>query len=298
MKRIYVTSLNRVHDPHEEGDLGKLYVLDWDTHLLRHQTLPTESISIGRSRGARGITWQRGGLVVAGVNNKLSFYDPDTLAMQGPSELSAVKFLHQIRHYKDELHLVSTGNDKLFRYWELRETVEDLSLLKDIIDPYITHSDAPPWGQDHLHFNSIAWDENGDEYHVYNAARMIFNFTKKEVFCHSRAFHSLHDLVITPTHIITNSSADRTTLSIDRKTKDISVIHKNRRAPHSEHNLHGMTRGLALHKDLLFIGSTPGDLTLYQMVDGDYRFISNTSITYAKKESIFDILLDPRDWCD
>lgn len=299
MKRIYFTSLNRVPDPTEDGDLGKLYVLDWDTKELLTKNLPGAAVQVGRSRGIRGITWYQDKLLVAGVTNRLSFYDPDTFREIDTWAVEHAKFLHQVRvgpgPYEPRIYMASTGNDRCIAYPSCFTHFE-LDLNKDIIDPYITHPNTCQWGGDRLHFNSIAWDENGDEYHVYNATKMIFNYTKKEVFCHSRAFHGLHDIVITPTHIITNSSGDRTTLAIDRQTKDISVIHKNRRRPTTEHNLHGMTRGLALYKDLLFIGSTPGDVTLYRGQGNQWEFETNISISTDPHESIFDILLDPRDW--
>ena len=296
MKRIYVTSLHRVPDPNEEGDLGKLYIIDWEDKQLRHKPLATESITIGRSRGIRGITWHNGKLVVAGVTNNISVYNPDTLELENSFPNGDAKYLHQIRSHNGMLHMASTGNDVVVR--APLYGCDSIAELRDIIDPYITHPNACPWGGDRLHFNSLAWDENGDEYHVYNAASMIFNFTKKEVFCHSRAFHALHDLVITPTHMITNSSGDRATLSIDRKTKDISVIHKSRRHPTYSTNLHGMTRGLAAHGNHLFIGITPGDIALYYKWKDQYEFVSNFSLSIDPRESIFDILLDPRDWTE
>ena len=300
MKRIYVTSLNRVSDPNEDGDLGKLYVLDWDTKKIIPHSLESDTINIGRSRGVRGIEYVDNYLIVAVVTNKLSAYNADTMLLIKEWEVAETKFLHQIRLDNEGfLALASTGNDRIIRASN-RKTyfIEELSWNKDIIDPYITHPNACPWGGDRLHFNSLAWDENGDEYHIYNAPRIIFNYTKQEVFAQGGPLLAMHDIVFMDNHLIVNASGDRTTLAIDRVTKEIRVIHKSRRYPNSEHNLHGMTRGLAAWKDYLFIGSTPGDLTLYQKKGNEYFFISNFQLTQDPKESIFDILLDPRDWIE
>jgi WD40 repeat protein len=295
MKRIYISSLNRVHDPNEEGDLGKLYLLDWDTKKVIPHSVESEAIQIGRSRGIRGIAFNqdRNWLWVAGVNNKLSVYDANTMNLLDTFDVSEAKFLHQIRVHDQTLHLVSTGNDRIFRGCG---DYENIGKIFHLIDPHITDPSFPDWGNDRLHFNSIAWDENGDEYHVYNSPRMIFNWSKREVFMQGGPFHSLHDIVINPKEIIVNSSGDRTTLAIDRKTKEITVIHKNRSRPSEEHNLHGMTRGLAQFDDYLFVGVTPGTILCFRLKRGEWEYDSHVVLSEDRRESIFDILLDPRDW--
>ncbi len=293
MKRIYISSLNRVHDPNEEGDLGKLYLVDWDTGRVIPHSVESDAIQIGRSRGIRGLCWFAEGLLVAGVTNTLTHYDPDNFSIRKTWKDQRVKYLHQIRRSPaGQLHMASTGNDRLVTGWN----TEDLSINKDIIDPYITDDSFPKWGGDRLHFNSLAWDESGDEYHIYNSPRMIFNYMKGEVFAQGGPFNSLHDIVINPKEIIVNSSGDRTTLSIDRKTKEISVLHKSRSRPSEEYNLHGMTRGLAQWDDHLFIGITPGTLLCFRLKRNEWEYESHLVISNDRRESIFDILLDPRDW--
>ncbi len=294
MKRIYISSLNRVRDPNEEGDLGKIYVLDWDTKSIVRNQIGGEHHYVGRSRGVRGMAFfPPFHLAVAGVTNKIAFYDNETMNFHSEFIEPRAKFLHQIKMHRGVLHLTSTGNDSLIR----GDEVEDLSVNRDLIDLYIRDPSFPDWGNDRLHFNSIAWDENDEEYHVYNSARMIFNYTRKKVFAHGGPFNSLHDIVINPSHIIVNSSGDRTTLAIDRKTKEITVIHKNRSHPTTEFNLHGMTRGLAQWDDHLFVGITPGTILCFKLTTGnEWEYDSHVVLSEDRRESIFDILLDPTDW--
>ena len=58
----------------------------------------------------------------------------------------------------------------------------------------------------------------------------------------------------------------------------------------------GFTRGAAYHRDsgLIFTGSSPVDIHMFKT--NSWERLDWLRLSSTRDESIFDILLDPRDW--
>ncbi|MCK5019618.1 MAG: hypothetical protein KAS32_21345, partial [Candidatus Peribacteraceae bacterium] len=121
MRRMYISSLYRLAELDERrgGELGRVYVLDWDTKKLLNnpyglETGPTLNHPRGQSHGARGITVCGGFLYVASSNDKISKFDPDSMELVNVIRYPEFEGLHQIKSHKGKIYVASTANDKRF----------------------------------------------------------------------------------------------------------------------------------------------------------------------------------------
>ena len=302
IKRIYISCLCRQNllGTEKIEEAGKIYILDWDTKTLLSGPYGVNPgyeyfKSLGRSHGARGIVVYKDLLYVAGSGSLLSKYDLNTFDLVETLSFKEFKFLHQIKVKNDCIYIASAGNDKRFI---LRDDIIvdelDLSTFKDILDPiYCYHTE---WGQDRLHFNSISWDEVGDEYHIYYNPGAVFNVTKGQVvYANRKELDCVHDIVFLDNNIIINSSNSKNTKLINRATKNVRTIYEaNTDITCSDINLSGFTRALAVCSFGLFVGSSPGRLVLLDSKNFLVKEVFDFSID--KNESIYDIFLNPSDW--
>lgn len=301
MRRVYVTTIQRTNDP-DGGALGNIYVLDWDTkELLTNPRGLDPGYSFyrprGKSHGVRGITFYKGVLYVAGSGSNLSRFDPDTYEMMDSKVFEQFRGVHQIRVFNGLLYVVSTLNDSLHKLdgYDIVETVK-LETYKSYIDPFIDYEKS--WGLDRLHFNSIAWLD-GEEYHSYCGPHIIFNFSRKKVIHQGGLVQSPHDIVFKNGCFITNSSTDKSTVSVNLFSGEEQVIQKITPPSHSnssEHNSCGLTRGLAISGNLLFACSSPTVVNTFRYNNNSWTSEETFDLGGNLDESIFDILLDPRDW--
>jgi len=306
MKRIIVSSLFRLVEYPEKGEVGRVYVLDWETKELMTNPVGIEpGYSLhkptGKSHGARGVTIYNDKILVAGSGNKFSYFDRDTYELIETFELNYVSYTHQIKSVGEFLYIVSTGNDKIFKICG-KEIVEEVDLvnIRDTIDPHLTEGRLKhEWGSDRAHVNSVGWDSEGNSYHVYLGANMLLNYTTKEVIYQGGLFNAPHDILEHGGDLIVNSTLEGTTIKIDKDTHEASVIFCSMTEdnPGGINNDWGATRALCTFGDYLFIGSVPTRITMLKRVqDGTYEFIETFDISLVQYEAIYDMVLDPRDW--
>ncbi|HEC64794.1 MAG TPA: hypothetical protein ENI23_05850 [bacterium] len=302
MKRIYISSLFRVDDSDhvEHREMGRLYVLDWDTKtFLKNPTEvnPGHTLYKPKSKfhGARGVTIHDGYIYVAGSYDMLSRYDLETFELVDTVTFPEFKGAHQIKSYRGAIYLVSCAND--MRHKVVSKTIvetEDLSSIANIVDPYIKGEHE--WGTGRLHFNSINWDDDGDEYHVYYAAHMVFNYTRKEIIYQGYPLNCPHDIAFHKDNILVNSTGDRTTVCINKHTKKAKVIYTTSDFNTVRYNSWGFTRALGVCDDTIFVGSVPTKLAALTYKDGEYVLMEIFEVSLAEDEAIYDIALNAVDF--
>jgi len=309
MKRIYVSSIFRLEKTHQlPGDIGRVYAYDLESgsYLTKPTGVDpgdpglTMHSSQGRSIGARGVAFYQDQICVAGSNTKFSIYDKTNYKLIHSVDKPETSFLHQIRARHGRLFVASTGNDRRFVFngWSVEED-EFLGDYRSIIDKYVNPAVSNKWGADRLHFNSIGWDEYGDEHHVYLNASMVFNFTKKSVVYAGDALQSPHDVSFHYSDIIVNSTLSKQTVAIDRDTKKTRIIYTANFGddPGNPDNNWNSTRCLLVDGDYLIVGAVPVRLiVLRRRHDGTYLQEDVIELSKLEYEAIYDLCADPRDW--
>lgn len=320
MRRVYVTSLFRFdteEDRARNKDLdGRVYVLDWDSGEVLNEPLCVEPgnglmAKSGRSSGARGIAFHQDRIYVAGSGSFINVFDPDTLRIKTriQCDQETQGSFHIIREKDGILYVPNTRGDSILKIQGV-EIIEEVK-LEEHVRPLLEANNARgdwyekrEWGHDKLHFNSIGWDPaTGDEYHMYFGPRMLVNFTKKEIVLKEGPLNCPHDIVPTQHGIFTSSSGDRTVLLVRENGRFIHTITKEYQGEYTgpEYALWGFTRGLAYYKPekLLVTGVSPGTLRGYRFEGAHKVFLEKELVlTMDNKESIFDVMLDPRDWIE
>ena len=311
MRRSYITSIFRIKEPTETIETGYIYALDWD---LGGEIISKVEVDVpkkyqapnGRSNGCRGLAVHNGELAVASSDNKIHYYDLDTLEQLSIEDFAGdLKYLHQIKSHDGQLHVCNTGLDRVSVVNRAKVIEEKrLDVFEDLLQPYRTKgSFTQPFNDDALHFNSITWDPNtGDEYHLYMGAFMIFNYTKGEVVLWDQdLLSSPHDLeFIAPDLLAFSNSMDRTVLTYNINNKEIRVLNKIQhpvKMDVAEHAMQGFTRGIAAHKTDLFLCHSPATVERFHF-EGTHKYWPEDKVILSEdpNENIYDIILDPRDW--
>jgi len=146
-----------------------------------------------------------------------------------------------------------------------------------------------------LHFNSIGWAPNGDEYHVYYNARMVFNWTQQKIMAQGGLLHCPHDVLVTNDGFFTCSSTDKALYHF-YNNGDIRVVVKNQEVAVPDCPNHaGFTHGIARGDDILFVCSAPTKIQTFKDRHW-FNFIEVFHCSGAVNECIYDLTLDPRDW--
>lgn len=306
MKRVYISTHYRLEEGEEVlGELGHVYILDWDTKELLCDPRGIEpdyrlGAPLGRSHGARGITYFQGKLYVAGSDNKISVFDPDSLGHIKTIEKKEFKALHQIKGHNGLLHVVSTGLDQVVRLKDDEVVaIDKLDVNRELLEPYVVHNEPDHgWGSDHLHFNSITWSPKGEEYHTYFSARMVFNYTKRKIVYAHGLLDGPHDVMFADNkHLLVSSSKCRSLVEIDVKSKQAKIIDQQHPwAGEDAVRIMGFTRGVAIADDLVLSCSAPTKIVSLKKNNRNYKKIEEFNLNKDPKETIYDIALDPRDW--
>lgn len=309
MKRMYFSTLKRVEClDNPGGDTGLLYCFDWDSKQVL-KTVPVvagmDPNAPGKSHGCRGITFHDGKLYVAWWQDNISVFAPDTLErlydLSFPGEFKAT---HQLKSHDGSLWVVSTGNNT---FYQLRDDkiVEAVNLkgLDSKVSQYweYDHLFERDWDtEDKLHFNSIGWHPDGDMYHVYFEVSMVYNWTKQEIVYQGEPLHHPHDILfLDRDRFVVSSSNNFSTVAFSRRVPGEVRYYEFNRQPHPDNPEEkaawvGHTRGLACAGDSLFACSAPGRIDRFRRSDLVWR--ESGFITEVPFESIYDIVLDPRDW--
>lgn len=298
MKRIYVTLAERVDRPGDSpGDVGELVALDWDSKTVL-QRIPVSSgreVKVGRSRGATGIAWHEGKIYVSCRQGIVSL-DPNNYRVGRVHPIDKLGIpggIHQIKEHNGELFIVCTAGDSLAVMQ--RKRIIRLETLAS--------------GQDQLHFNSIAWDPKGHEYHLYMAdkrspgrrkrvqSRIVNHTTGQDV--RNGLGRLPHDLLfLDESRLLYCASADGDLHLLDTKTRqDKVVFHRGVTGdPGGTYRLQGFMRGLAYAPgdDSVFVGLAPG--TICELDATDWSLKGEVVFERGSKCAIYDFLLDPRDW--
>jgi len=307
--RILVTTVQRSPRKDVDRNFPYIYVLDGHTgNIFKQFAGPRPGWSLvsqtGHSHGARGIELFNDLLYIADWDGRLSWYDPETYRLIGSKILDNVHGVHTIRAYDDLLHITSTREDSIVRL-NTKHQIADISDIQSkagaFIDQFIyeqedssrcNQSDLNSWYYDRLHINSLAWDKDGNEYHVYHNLDAIFNFTRQEfVWYGDPLLQRPHDLEFFQDMIICNSSGTCATLAMDLHTQETTIINDNE--PHipsgAPWNLWGMTRGLRIIGDKILIGNTPFSISEFEFLNNTFVLSRHISVDTKESQSIFDI---------
>jgi len=293
MRRIYISTVNRVGDDDVTSIFGHLYVLDWNTGKLLQDLKQkvANDISIGRSKGARGIVFADNKIYVANDVNAITVYDADTYKILDHKAFEELSVVHQMKMHNDLLCVASTSNDRVVRIDKDLNVVSVESVENKKILP--TEGE---WVNDKLHFNSICWLPNGDEIHVYNGLHMVYNFTKKEVVYQGDPLQSPHDVIVFGDSLVVNSSASHETIQIKNSKARVIFSVPSEEIQNVGHNQWGYARGLTSYGNKLFISYTPTKILELKHQDGIFHLEKKITIDEGHDKSVYDLCLDPRDW--
>jgi hypothetical protein len=302
MRRIYVSCTNRVESPEDAPrDRGDAYVIDWDTKkVINHlDAYGPEDIEVGRSRGCAGIAWHDNKIYIA-CRSGLCVFDPDTL--EQVAEISGVGHgIHEIKSRGGKLYITNTATDS-FTVLENDEVVEQVyirekDLPAEIVDHLNHLNRGVDYGTNRLHFNSLAWDGNGDMYHLYMSGGIVYNWSRKKLACDIMGSAMHHDLVLLDNNtFLTNGSGVGKTILIDIVAQTTRTVRKSSVGALEKGVQHGWLRGMALHKqtNTLFLTAVPGQLIAVDT--NTWEDTDSMNFSTQPQEAPYGILLDPRDW--
>jgi WD40 repeat protein len=287
--------VGRVDKPRDSPeDVGELIVLDWNTKTVQARVIVDSGnlVEKGRSRGATGIDWFEEKIYV-GCRSGIAKMNPDTYDYE-ILDIAAPAGMHQIKSRGNKLFMAGTGDNSLVTL-ENDEIVEKVCLRN------------PSKGT--LHFNSIAWDSKGHQYHLYMGDRssirairrnpsQIINYTKGKKI-HSHLGNLPHDLCfINGDRLLYTASADGEVRFLNLKTKERGIFFKTslQSNPAGGYRVQGLLRGLAFDEptNAVFVGAAPGIIYELDADTGEER--DHMNFANSVGTAIYDILLDPRDW--
>jgi hypothetical protein len=263
---VYVTTLFR--QGRTRGEKGFFYILDWDTKTVVKK-IPNISL--------RGIARHNGEIVVIDFHKTLKRLDIDSLTLQDIQTYNEIEYPHLIYSRDEKLLVTNTKKDSI-------GVIESWNFKKNI-----PLSDKGPAGR--LHFNSMGWDLNGDQYHIYNKCKVLTNYsTKTDVVGelshpHDIAFFDLHRCLV-------SNSLEREVLLVNTEEKTKKVVAKLPRHPSMPSNMVNFTRGISIDFDRrqAIFGSSP--VILHTMDLGTFDVTDKWKLSEDKSESIFDIFID------
>lgn len=300
--KLLVSTVQRVPREKVNRDFKCVYLVDFKTGKLINQidslrpgwSLVSET---GNSHGARGLCVFNNLLYIADWDGRLSWYSLEDFSLLGSRVLENVHGVHIVREHNGLLNIVSTKTDSVVRLDKSNNIVykTKVSEASNIIDDFISRanlrvnkSELRDWGNNRLHFNSIAWNKDGDEYHVYHNIDAIFNFTKKEfVWAEDFLLRQPHDIEIKGDYLYTNSSGTFSSLRRDLKTNQTTTFNTNKSSTPNPWNLHGMTRGLYIEDTFLLTGNTPFTILIFDLETLEKQ--REIHIKTSEAQSIFDI---------
>jgi len=300
MRRIYISCTNRVERPEDSPqDRGEAYVIDWDDRraIARLDLFGPENIEVGRSRGGTGIAWHDDKIYIA-CRSGISVFNPDTL--ECISKIRDVRSdIHQIVSRDGKLYIACTGTDS-FTVVENDEVIERVNITETDLTKDVLHNSSRKdlsCGANKLHFNSIAWDTQGDMYHLYAGGGMLYNWSKKKMLC-ATGESLLHDLLLLDDNTFLTNECSGKTILVNLTTKNYQTIRNvgsRENSPGSSFRL-GFLRGTALDKksNTLFLASSPGKLTAVSI--SSWKDEGSVTFSTQPQECPYDIVLDPRDW--
>jgi len=272
MKRIYITSHFR--RPGERGQEGRIYLFDFDSGQV---------IKTRETTSLRGMCVHNGKYYIAGYRNDISVFDPDTLEFSDTVYYGGLDFLHKIYSHNGQMWAPSTGNDKIM-VLNIEDQTAEIAV------------DVTRANRDTMHINSLGWDGGENLYCVSQTLGEVLNLFERSTIL-GPGIPGAHDLeFLDGRRFLVNSSSSLETILGDasEKRKLQTIFTAEGREFANPEAKWGYTRGLALSEHFIFIGSGPVHLNV---LDRETFCVGNKFlISDDPAETIFDILLDPRDW--
>jgi hypothetical protein len=318
MKRIYISSIYRGEADSSNNDT--LFTVDWETgDILASPEKPAEVClmpikGISKSYGTRGMAWYKDKLWVLGAVQGLLEIDPNTYNIIKTHRPEKIHHPHLMKVKDDLMWVTSTQRDSLVA-WDGTKVVQerriqDIPGIKELTDPYLAPSVMDrPFGADRLHFNSVAWDSDGNEYHTYMFCSAIFDVTNMRVV--ESGIPAPHDLEIRGNRLFYSASGDRSLFSLqidgDRAAKrtcwmtreipDSELEARKKYKGKTEFPFMALVRGIATSPadGLLFSAFAPGHLVAIDLKQRG-KIVKEIKYCDSRHAQPFDILLDPRDW--
>ncbi len=273
---MYITTVFRREG--ERDKQGKIYAVDWEARPRRGTKVPLWEMDTGAVRGMAFV----GEKLFVARPNELRTLDTKRGGYIDSWEYSELLRPHKLYYREDRnvFVLPSTGDDGLMTI--------DAETMKLVSKTHLAN-----FYKDTLHFNSMGWDRNGHEYHLYHRLGTVVNATtKKTVFADLQGAHDLE--FIDDRRVVINNTSERKTLVGDVQTGELKEIFEAEDGPSTAVSTWGGTRGAAYHNGLLFTGSFPVDIHLFDV--NSWKRLNWVRLSTDREESLFDICLDPRDW--
>ena len=289
----------------KQGDIhGGLYVIDVDTEEVLHYQPYTDDFvndnERGGERGLRGIVVLDDRIVVADSGGLIELDKETYQIVKRFSDDKIFKSIHEICYFDDSIWVTSTAYDSIARvdldfqlsgFWEvIGEIEEDCKSLTGLRE--INPGEAPE--EDNFHINSIS--ANDDRLVFGGLITHLYDFSNMEVVIpmpvieRSKSFQhnfyeypSLYTVNLTSfgylgiidskdsIHTMPNSFNNEST-GIQRtllKTRFIALPKAKKIKYHADDIAKAnWNRGLAKHNELLFIGSSPARILVYDMNSG------------------------------
>lgn len=303
MSRLYMSIMSRLtKDRQLAGEKARVICYDLDTKKSFSRYFDINSFpELSRSVGCRGICYYDGFIWLATSERGLIKLSPDDLSMHENNfmDTDVIQHTHQIKLHDGKLWMCDTGHDRVAVYnWETKEVESyiDLSCDSDMLDELDNNQKHKPYGTDRLHFNSIEWAPNGDQWHLYMHCNCLFNFTTKRIIAPPQEHRAgMHDILfLDDDRLIYSSSNSNTTYELNLKTEEYRAIYQEPKRARQDNisNQFGWARGLEIDREngILYATYTPCVLQAYDVND-DYKLLFREELDSDVMESTYDMVL-------
>ena len=320
MNRTYNSCIYRYYENKRPADNADwLFIADWEnkTVLSTPEKPPAECVLPARfearSVGLRGLTWFKDRLWTSGASSGLLEIDPDTYQLIKFHSLPEISEPHQIKAKGDVIHIANTGRDSVLEFDGVNVVRErkivDMPGVPELIEPYLPEVEKKRvWGENRLHFNALAWDSEGNEYHTYMRCHSIFDVTNQRII--ERGINQAHDLEVVGANLFYSSSGDRSAFSIKITGTELeracllkeeipdSELEARKSSTLQHFPYTSLVRGIAhsAKYNLLFVAHAPGTLVCLDLSVPGGKKVGEMQYCNSRGAMPFDILLDPRDW--
>lgn len=265
--KLYITSL--VRKGTHRGEDGWLYIVDLPSFKvidkIKHVSL-------------RGMCLLDNELIVADFFHTLYKFNEPERKLEVYCDDNRFSYLHLIYNRNGTIWTTNSGNNSIVK-------VKDAQVTEVI--------KLNPKSSDELHFNSIGFAPNGDEYYMYNYCGHVWSkrhrrFVVGDLKC-------AHDIVfINDEEFVVNDSLTRRTLLCNINGGHRAIVNMPEDSRSTGVCMWNLTRGLEYvpEKNLMFVATSPCMIHVLDVSD-NYKDIHAIELSQNRDESTFDLLVAP-----
>ena len=266
-----------------QGDIhGGLYVIDVDSgEVLHHSPYAEDFVNDnerGGERGLRGIAVLDDRIILADSSGLIEL-DKETYQIVKRFEDNKIfKSIHEICYFNDSIWVTSTAYDSIARidldfnlagFWEVvGESRSDYKMLSGLRE--INPGEAPE--DDNFHINSISANNNrlvfaGLISHLYDFDNMDVVVPMPMIQASKSFQHNFYEYPDISVVNLTSFGHVALIDNVDFSKSQAVILPKTKNAVYHADDIAkaNWNRGIARHNDLLFIGSSPARIIIFNL---------------------------------